>query len=121
MKIVLKLEVAAMLVLSYLAFSYLNLPAWWFWVFLFAPDVSMLGYLINPKVGAVSYNMAHHKAIAIVILVIGFLLPSVNPQFVGIITFGHSSMDRVLGYGLKYPDSFQHTHLGFIGGKKPLS
>jgi uncharacterized protein YbjT (DUF2867 family) len=24
-------------------------------------------------------------------------------------------MDRVLGYGLKYPDAFKHTHLGTIG------
>jgi hypothetical protein len=24
-------------------------------------------------------------------------------------------MDRILGYGLKYPDAFQHTHLGIIG------
>jgi hypothetical protein len=27
----------------------------------------------------------------------------------GIILFGHSAMDRALGYGLKYTDSFQHT------------
>ena len=117
MKVVLKLEEAAMLFLSYLAFIHLDLPGWWYWVFLLAPDVSMLGYLINPKVGAISYNIAHHKAIAIAILVIGFLLPSTGLQFVGIIMFGHSSMDRLLGYGLKFPDSFHHTHLGYIGGK----
>jgi hypothetical protein len=29
--------------------------------------------------------------------------------------FCHSSLDRVLGYGLKYPDAFQNTHLGRIG------
>jgi hypothetical protein len=28
---------------------------------------------------------------------------------------GHSSFDRVLGYGLKYDDDFKHTHLGWIG------
>jgi hypothetical protein len=28
---------------------------------------------------------------------------------------GHSSADRILGYGLKYSDSFHHTHLGWIG------
>jgi hypothetical protein len=27
-------------------------------------------------------------------------------------------MDRIFGYGLKYPDAFQHTHLGWIGGAK---
>ncbi|MBV6397568.1 MAG: hypothetical protein HFACDABA_03182 [Anaerolineales bacterium] len=29
--------------------------------------------------------------------------------------FGHSSFDRVLGYGLKHEDAFQNTHLGRIG------
>jgi hypothetical protein len=24
-------------------------------------------------------------------------------------------MDRMLGYGLKFSDGFQHTHLGWIG------
>jgi hypothetical protein len=27
----------------------------------------------------------------------------------------HVAVDRALGYGLKYPDSFAHTHLGWIG------
>ena len=31
------------------------------------------------------------------------------------ILFGHSSFDRVLGYGLKHEDAFQNTHLGRIG------
>lgn len=41
-----------------------------------------------------------------------------NPalQLAGLILLGHSSLDRVLGYGLKYADSFKHTHLGWIGG-----
>ena len=34
---------------------------------------------------------------------------------VGILLFAHSCFDRVWGYGLKYTDSFQHTHLGKIG------
>ena len=32
----------------------------------------------------------------------------------GIILFGHSSFDRILGYGLKYTDSFKNTHLGSL-------
>jgi hypothetical protein len=35
--------------------------------------------------------------------------------FVGILLWAHSSLDRIMGYGLKYPDSFQHTHLGTVG------
>ena len=36
-------------------------------------------------------------------------------QGAALILFGHSSLDRVFGYGLKYTDAFQHTHLGWIG------
>jgi hypothetical protein len=36
-------------------------------------------------------------------------------QLIGVILLGHSSLDRALGYGLKYEDSFQNTHLGRIG------
>lgn len=28
---------------------------------------------------------------------------------------GHSSLDRVFGYGLKHDDAFQNTHFGVIG------
>jgi hypothetical protein len=46
---------------------------------------------------------------------LGSILASQPLQLAGLILFGHSSMDRVLGYGLKYSDSFQHTHLGMLG------
>jgi hypothetical protein len=47
--------------------------------------------------------------------VLGIILAHQPLQLAGLILFGHSSMDRVMGYGLKYPDAFQHTHLGMIG------
>ncbi|TDB99096.1 DUF4260 family protein [Actinomadura sp. 7K534] len=31
----------------------------------------------------------------------------------------HVGVDRALGYGLKLPDSFRHTHLGEIGKNPP--
>src|SRR5262249_40139526 len=30
-----------------------------FVVLFFAPDLSMLGYLVNPRIGAIAYNAAH--------------------------------------------------------------
>lgn len=33
------------------------------------------------------------------------------------ILFGHSAMDRIFGYGLKFNDNFKNTHLGWIGKK----
>lgn len=75
----------------------------------------MLGYLVNTKVGAFVYNLFHHKGIALIVAAIGFYTISDYVLFAGIILFSHSAMDRFMGYGLKYPDSFQHTHLGRIG------
>ena len=36
-----------------------------------------------------------------------------------LIWLAHIGFDRALGYGLKHPSAFQHTHLGLIG--KPES
>ena len=45
-------------------------------------------------------------------------LHATPPLLLGIILFGHASMDRVFGYGLKFGDNFHHTHLGWIGKLK---
>lgn len=115
MKNLLKLEELFMFGLSIFLFSKLDFAWWLYPVLLFTPDLSMLGYLISPQVGAATYNFIHVKALGISIFVIGVILASQPLQLAGLILFGHSSMDRILGYGLKYPDAFKHTHLGMIG------
>ena len=115
MKYLLKLEEAALFALSIFWFSKLDYSWWWYPLLFFAPDLSMLGYLGGAKAGAITYNFAHHKGLSVGVFVAGVLLASQPLQLTGLILFGHSSMDRVWGYGLKYEDSFQHTHLGMIG------
>ena len=105
--------------LSLFFFSQLNFSWWWYLALFLAPDLSMLGYLVNTKVGAVAYNLAHHKAVAIGFWLVGFKLANEPLMFAGILLFGHSSFDRLFGYGLKYNDAFKHTHLGWLPeGKK---
>jgi len=36
----------------------------------------------------------------------------------GLLLVAHSSFDRMLGYGLKFPDDFKHTSLGWMGKDK---
>jgi hypothetical protein len=115
MKTLLKLEEAALFGLSIWFFSRLGIPWWWFPALILAPDLSMSGYLGGPAAGAFFYNLFHHKAFALLVYGIGIYAGMIWVQLAGIILFGHSSMDRVMGYGLKYPDSFQNTHLGRIG------
>jgi len=115
MKNLLKLEEAFMFGLSIFLFSKLDYAWWWYPLLILAPDLSMVGYLINPGFGAITYNFVHHKAVGISLLMLGMILVNQPLQLAGLILFGHSSMDRALGYGLKYSDSFQNTHLGRIG------
>ncbi|GEN65433.1 MULTISPECIES: DUF4260 domain-containing protein [Chryseobacterium] len=117
MKIQLKLENMAFLVLGILAFARTEYSWWWFIGLFLAPDISMLGYAVNNKVGAFFYNLFHHLGIAIMVYLAGTVLALPYLQMIGAILFSHSAFDRILGYGLKYPDSFQNTHLGKIGKK----
>ncbi|WP_338356545.1 DUF4260 domain-containing protein [Yeosuana marina] len=117
MKSTLKLEELLMFVLGVLAFNQLNFAWWWFLVLFLVPDISMLGYLINPKFGAITYNLFHHKGIAILLYVLGVLFKMEIIELIGVILFSHASFDRILGYGLKYSTSFHDTHLGKIGNK----
>ncbi|GGG96507.1 hypothetical protein GCM10011416_12880 [Polaribacter pacificus] len=114
MKLLLKLEELASLFLAIYLFNLLSYDWWWYAIFFLAPDISFVAYAINPKIGAFFYNLLHHKAVAIVVYFLGIYFLNEPLQFAGLVLFGHSSFDRVLGYGLKYSDSFNHTHLGLI-------
>lgn len=114
MKNLIKLEEAGMFILA-IYFSYqLPFAGWLFWALLLAPDIGMIGYLINTKTGSITYNLFHHKGIAIAVWIVGMYLQNDALTFSGILLFGHSSMDRMFAYGLKMPDNFKHTHLGWL-------
>lgn len=115
MKNTLRLEELAMFALALYLNSFLPFAGWVFWALLLAPDLSMLGYLVNTRVGAITYNLIHHKALAIALYIAGYFLTIHELTLAGVVLLAHSSMDRVFGYGLKYADDFKHTHLGWIG------
>jgi hypothetical protein len=115
MKTIIKLEEVMMLALGIYLFDQLDFAWWWFVVLLLAPDIGMLGYLFGNKVGAATYNLFHHKGIAILVYLTGTYIALPVLQLTGIILFSHSSFDRALGYGLKYDNGFKYTHLGEIG------
>lgn len=115
MKTILKLEEVMMLALGIYLFDQLDFAWWWFVVLLLAPDIGMLGYLFGNKKGAATYNLFHHKGIAVLVYLMGAYIAMPVLQLAGIILFSHSSFDRALGYGLKYDNGFKYTHLGEIG------
>lgn len=117
MKNLLRLEEAAMFGLALYLNSLLPYAGWVFWAWLLAPDISMLGYVINTRIGAILYNIVHHKGLAVAFYITGQLLQQPELMLAGVVLLAHSSMDRVFGYGLKYADDFKNTHLGWIGKK----
>jgi uncharacterized protein DUF4260 len=89
--------------------------SWGLFALLFlAPDLFMLGYLINPKWGAACYNLVHTYVGPVVLLLIAFALPAPQLTPLGLIWVAHLSFDRMLGFGLKYPTFFKDTHLEHV-------
>lgn len=117
MKTLLKSEEAVQFLATIALFSQLDYAWWVFPALLFLPDVSMLGYLVSPRIGAFTYNFGHHKGLAVALGILGWWLGNSTLELTGVILFAHASFDRIWGYGLKYPDAFKHTHLGGLDGE----
>lgn len=114
-RLVLRAEGAALLAAA--AFLYgQTAVSWWLFALLFlAPDLSFLGYLGGPRVGAVVYNAAHTLIGPLALALAGLLLPAPGLTAVALIWIAHIGFDRLLGYGLKYGAGFGYTHLGPVG------
>lgn len=114
MKRILQLEELAVLILAiFLLYQHpLHLHWWQYGLLFFSPDLGMIGYALKPAVGAVTYNVTHHKATCFVLAGLGYYCMLPGLQVVGMLFLAHSAFDRVLGYGLKYPDHFKHTSIG---------
>ncbi len=84
---------------------------WWiFPLFLFTPDIFMLGYLLNPRIGARVYNIGHSLLWPAALLLLSFITPGRFWLAAALIWTAHIGMDHALGYGYKYDDAFKHTH-----------
>jgi len=92
--------------------------SWWLFAALWlAPDLSMLGYLSGrPCVGARIYNVFHTYLLPGVLALAGLAVHAHALMPIALIWINHIGVDRLLGYGLKYPDGFGSTHLGKMGG-----
>jgi hypothetical protein len=109
--ILLRAEEAVLLTLTIFAYQHLHYSWLLFVLLFFAPDLFMLGYLLNPRVGATTYNLAHTLTLPVTLLVAGYLLHWHLAIPLAIIWVAHISFDRLLGFGLKYPTSFKGTHI----------
>jgi hypothetical protein len=108
----LQIEGATLLVGSLVAFSTTHRTWWLVPLVIFLPDVLMVGYLGGTRIGAYVYNIAHATPLPALLVCFGWWQGKSIWLALGMVWLGHIGMDRMLSFGLKYPDHFQHTHLG---------
>jgi Domain of unknown function (DUF4260) len=114
-KWILRMESAAVGILGVVGYLSLGGPPLLLIPALLAPDLSALGYLAGPRVGAVTYNLVHNWALAVIFVLLAIFGHALWPAQVAAILAAHVGFDRALGYGLKLPSGFRDTHLGRIG------
>ena len=116
MKIIIQLESLSLLILGCIVYNHLFPSTWWFFIIIFfVPDISFAGYVVSNRIGSFLYNLLHHQGFISIMILIGWTIKNETIEQIAIIFMMHSFFDRALGYGLKFTDSFHHTHLGWIG------
>ncbi|KUM28278.1 hypothetical protein AU467_12310 [Mesorhizobium loti] len=110
-----RLEWVAAAAVAIIFYAMAGLSWWLFALLILAPDLSMLGYLAGPRVGAIAYNALHILIPPLVLALAGVLFAAATATAVALIWIAHIAIDRALGYGLKLSTGFQDTHLGRIG------
>ncbi|MCP5099861.1 MAG: DUF4260 domain-containing protein [Chloroflexi bacterium] len=112
--ILLRLEGTAVLVAAILFYFQQGFNGWTFALLLLWPDIAIVAYAINKKVGMIIYNILHTYSLPVVLLVLSLAFGwTFGLQFT-LIWLAHIGMDRLVGYGLKYTDDFKSTHLGRV-------
>ena len=81
-----------------------------FVVLVLAPDLSMLGYLLGLRFGTALYNLVHALVVPLLLIALSIFYQQFWLLPYGLIWTAHIGLDRLLGFGLKYPTRFSDTH-----------
>ena len=113
-RLLLHLEGLALLAASLVLYN--NLEFGWgaFALFLLAPDLAIIPYAINKRVGQIVYNIVHTIIIPLTLALYSVMNGSDIGIQASLIWFAHIGMDHLFGYGFKYPGSFKDTHFSRV-------
>ena len=112
--VLLRLEGLLVLAATLLVYATLLHGRWWiFAVFFLAPDLALLGYALKgrPAFAATLYNAAHTYVLPLILALAAWKAGWRTGELSSAIWTAHIAFDRLLGFGLKYPQSFKQTHL----------
>lgn len=111
----LRVEGFAVLTVSFAAYHELNGNWLAFFLLFLWPDLFMVGYLVNVRVGAALYNLVHTEVGPLFLGAAAVFEQWHNALLFALIWVAHIGVDRALGFGLKYPTFFKDTHLQRAG------
>lgn len=104
-----KLENVFVLILVLSLYATFDFSFWLFLVFLLVSDLTAIGYVFNKRIGSMVYNVGHTYALPSLVTLLYLLLNEPVLFQIAIIWLVHISMDRALGFGLKYASDFKIT------------
>ncbi len=110
------LHIEGLAVLLAVLFVYGRASGDWgaFVLLLLTPDLSAVGFLVNTRVGSMTYNSVHTYTLPIALGVLALAMDNITLLQLALIWTAHIGMDRTIGYGLKYPTAFKDTHLSRV-------
>ena len=108
---VVRAEAAAIGALALYLFGRGDWSWWLFAALILAPDLAILGWAVNKRVGAAAYNLAHAYVWPVGLAIYGVGADHDTALAIGLVWAAHIAVDRALGFGLKYPTDFKDTHL----------
>ena len=110
-KLLLHIEGAAILIAACVFYQHLRASWLWFALLFLVPDISMVGYLADRRIGAMIYNFVHTYTVPIILLMTLWFSGQASYLWLVVIWIAHIGFDRLLGFGLKYETAFRDTHL----------
>jgi hypothetical protein len=120
--LLLRLEALLVFLIALICYSGLH-GSWFLFVVLFlVPDVSLFGYIAegNGRFAAAFYNGLHCYAVPLAIALIAWRLHSVVIERIAIIWVAHIALDRLIGFGLKYAQAANPTHMQSVRFYRPV-
>ena len=113
-RLMLHIEGLTLLVASLVLYGNLDFGWGTFALFLLAPDLAVIPYAINKRVGQVIYNLVHTIVFPLILALYSMMNANELGLQASLIWFAHIGMDHLFGYGFKYPGSFKETHFSRI-------
>ncbi|UEX89655.1 DUF4260 domain-containing protein [Staphylococcus ratti] len=104
-----KLENACVFITAVSVYFIFDFSLWIFLLLLLVPDITMIGYAFNKEIGSKIYNLGHTYVLPIIVTLFYLLSKEELLLQISLIWLAHISMDRTIGYGLKYALSFDKT------------